>query len=228
MLKLKTGSITTDFDGFGAVKDLMEPYQGARSVFCQLILFGLIVHPHTTISLDVETGLITTLDEVRINVRALLNLICDNHLSAKTTVRFHLTYSEEGGTHEEYATARLDDLCKQLFLLLPDYIANNAPWLGRNGPPDVWINGRGEVLEMSLSGSGPSPPVSVPHKSGSLSKMEVHFRGYSMALTDTRKPATYSKLDGTASLHSLTSAWRDLRRTHWPGWERREGYKPVA
>lgn len=80
-----------------------------------------------TVSLDVETGLATTLDEIRINVRALLKLIHGDRLSAGATVRIHLTCPKEGGTHKEYATVRLDDLCYHSFLLLSDYIANNTP-----------------------------------------------------------------------------------------------------
>jgi len=228
MLKLKSCSITTDFDGFGVLNDLVKFRHRVRSVFGEVILHGLKGHPLTTISLNLETGLVTTLSEVRINVRGLLKLICDAHFSAKTTVHFRLACPKEGGTHEERATVCMADLCKNLFLLLSEYVTNNLPWCDRNEPPDMSISGRGEVIGMSLPRLGLQPPVSVLYESGSLTRMEVHYRGYEMALLGTRDFTLYDMFHRIWSLIPFFRVWCALRSTYWPDWKRHGGYKPAA
>ncbi|EAT81294.1 hypothetical protein SNOG_11586 [Parastagonospora nodorum SN15] len=217
--RLQTYEITTNFNQFVAIKDLV-PDDTRNSKFPKLfpeILSQSSTSAHIKITLRVNTTTRTTLDQVRIDIKGLLCLIRHERLGRKISIEIALSCPRDGGMHEEVVMLSLQDLQKRAFLLLFDVLAafdlNDEATIDS---PSIWINGKGTLLDASYPETRSTAKFSVANRHARLSQEEVDTRGYRMGAavwnTCGYIPRSFKR---TKDRYPLWALWRDLQRCHW-------------
>jgi hypothetical protein len=223
--------LTTSLESFSFLKDLITPPLGTRWLHTRslrsLVLGGLADHPSTTILINFDVDIFATLEQVRINIKNMHYLLGDCRFPRNATIHFTLKCSHSRGKHEEEASVTVTDLQMQLFLLLSDYaeqrqIDSQSEW--SDDLPDVWMNGRGVLLEASSLTTDTPPACVVKYRHGSLTKQDLKFRGYRMA---TKAKEYFLALDieeeddWTDQIENLLEIWCNLRKMHWENYKHR-------
>ncbi|KAH4080451.1 hypothetical protein HBH46_229970 [Parastagonospora nodorum] len=218
-LQISTDEITTNFNQFVAIKDLVSD-DTRNSKFPKLfpeILSQSLTSAHIKITLRVSTTTRTTLDQVRIDIKGLLCLIRHERLGRKISIEIALSCPRDGSMHEEVVMLSLQDLQKRAFLLLFDVLAafdlNEEATIDS---PSVWINGKGTLLDASYPETPSTAKFSVANRHARLSQEEVDTRGYRMGAAVWNScgyiPRSFKR---TKDRYPLWALWRDLQRYHW-------------
>ena len=226
-LKMTSDKVASDFDHFSLLHDLFRAPGVEFNLFHEFVCQGLKDHPSTTIVLNFNIPSATTLDHLRINIRGLVDFLCYDKFPPQATIRFVLACPNSDVTQEEHAVIYLADLEKRVFLLLSDFLGHwpgNTKWEPRDSLPDIWISGRGAIINASYPESAKAPAVSVDNRHGSLTDREVHYRGYRMALMDRKQPDLWSELSMTSEGKELSEMWGLLRYHYWGDYDNRREY----
>jgi hypothetical protein len=146
-IKMITGELTTDFDDFGALDDLVyQPpshpgsWVDTINVFRKVISNRLYDHPSTTIVLNFDIATAATLDDLRINIKNLVPTITMPRCSSQARTRFVLHCPWGSHIYQEEAIVILEDMRKRLFLLLSDVLEQwpaDLPKVQRTQLPDI-------------------------------------------------------------------------------------------
>jgi hypothetical protein len=109
------------FDNLSALHDLVRGYRWGDEphMLQHFICYGLEHHPLTTFAFNINASAMTTLNDVRINLRALVHpdLDVDLKFPGKTKLRFALSCPAGEGTYKEDASICFSDLKIGLILL---------------------------------------------------------------------------------------------------------------
>jgi hypothetical protein len=233
-IKMTTGEVTTDFDDFGALNDLV--YQPPSSpdlwgitinVFQEVISNGLYDHPSTTIVLNFDIATAASLDDIRINIKNLVPTITMSGFLSHARIRFVLHCPWGSHVHQEEAIVILEDMQKRLSLLLADVLKQrpaDLPKVQRMQLPDIWLNGRGALISASYPASIKSSAYSVAYRHERLSVAEIQCRGYRMAMSGEYDTNTLRGrgIHGQHRGSEVIKCWENIRRRHWadPGSKR--------
>jgi hypothetical protein len=238
-IKMTSTKAVTDFNGFALLQEFCQGYPSKH----QHGMLGHVVHTRCSgqplvISLEHQVPTLTTLSDVRVNIKGMIRLLCNYDLHRKSTVHLTLYCSSTSAPRNEAVIVPVVNLQRGLFLLLSDVfeqgVTRTPRKLTRTTPvPDVWIDGHGRIISASSPALATiTSPLSVKFRHSRLKKNEVRVRGYRMInkLQEYHAPSRREYWPRTVwpSTEHLMAAWEDLRSLYWDDWKSggsREGWE---
>jgi hypothetical protein len=207
----------SNFNHFSSLGELYDIGGGGLAKFLQ----ALHSHPATTIALNLDLATTTTLDQARIDISGLMQLLESTQFSPKAKILITLTCPNGRGARRVSANVNLLPLQKGIFLLLAD-IMTNWPIKTRDAGgaklPQIWITGRGALVKACYPQSEGESELSVEYMHGTLREKEMDNRGYRMCSIPSNEGAI-EPFTGSALLLGWlglqSQFWHDYRTARW-------------
>jgi hypothetical protein len=221
-IKMTSDKVISNFDHFRIFEGLVQSRPMVTNLFQTIIFGGLKDHPATTIALNFKVASKTTLNQIRINITGLFQVLRYSSCSEMAKIRITLSCPNNNELDKEKSTISVADIQKSAFLLVSDVIAHlDHKGFGAYGAgvPEIWITGQGTLLKASYLVPKSSPRFSIDYAHKSLNKTEVHLRGYRMINLARSNPSSFSQTTGAHNAQPLLDIWHSLRRLGWPDYE---------
>lgn len=170
-----------------------------------------------TIELNVSPPVRVTLEDIRIDVSGLMRWVYVEIQGTHPDIRISLTYPSGNGFALEVTSTAMEALLRGVFFLLSDLIASWPDDVGKkvsNILPEIWINGKGAIIEATY-------PATHAHKSWSVAYKHSHLRKQELVQIGYRKAAAFpDELDPSARRieDGVTRTMQMIRRTLWKDW----------
>jgi hypothetical protein len=164
----------------------------------------------------------TVMTTRRFNIRSFMYICHFPDFTRQACIRITLTYPSGSGIQEEHAVVTLADIQKSTFLLLSDLMEqwpDSFPKKMGAEVPEIWITGRGTIVSASYTESSISPAFSLKYMYSSMSKKEIHYRGYRMASMDPSKGSFSAQFPYNSHGQLLFKLWRNLRKIFWSDYQ---------
>lgn len=224
ILEASAENIIANSDNFTALKELMpdgEPVNATWSF--RTIALHASYSKQLAIALHLKPDVPAILDEVRIDIKGLLNHSGHQALGKHTSVCITLWHPNGAGTISS-TTVAFNELLKRVFLVLSDMMIQwpeDLPQAIGRQLPHIIIDGNGTILNATYPAGPASDCFCVQNRHAQLRPKEVEIAAYRMT---TAVANTYLQRTGRKNQQaplSLCATWKSLRKMYWPYFENR-------